>query len=252
MNQILVTQKLYITPELRRKKKLYKLQFFISVLVVCLLSSYYIYAEYDRNKSEEVSQQILAEVQLQNAQENTNIQVTTEDTTTRQVTDDVIIVAIEDNAELDNQIIEPTNKITTQTYTASNGTTYTVEAILNIPRLSINYPIISETSEELLKISLNKYWGPGPNEVGNYCIVGHNYKNKKMFGRLNEIVSGDTVELTDMDGNTLKYTVYDKYVVDPTDVACTSQLTNGNKEVTLITCTNYGQQRLVVKARATK
>ena len=250
MNQILVTQKLYITPELRRKKKLYKLQFFISVLVVCLLSSYYIYAEYDRNKSEEVSQQILAEVQLQNAQENTNIQVTTEDTTTRQVTDDVIIVAIEDNAELDNQIIEPTNKITTQTYTASNGTTYTVEAILNIPRLSINYPIISETSEELLKISLNKYWGPGPNEVGNYCIVGHNYKNKKMFGRLNEIVSGDTVELTDMDGNTLKYTVYDKYVVEPTDVACTSQLTNGNKEVTLITCTNYGQQRLVVKARA--
>ena len=252
MNQILVTQKLYITPELRRKKKLYKLQFFISVLVVCLLSSYYIYAEYDRNKSEEVSQQILAEVQLQNAQENTNIQVTTEDTTTRQVTDDVIIVAIEDNAELDNQIIEPTNKITTQTYTASNGTTYTVESVLNIPRLSINYPIISETSEELLKISLNKYWGPGPNEVGNYCIVGHNYKNKKMFGRLNEIVSGDTVELTDMDGNTVTYTVYDKYVVDPTDVACTSQLTNGNKEVTLITCTNYGQQRLVVKARATK
>ena len=250
MNQILVTQKLYITPELRRKKKLYKLQFFISVLVVCLLSSYYIYAEYDRNKSEEVSQQILAEVQLQNAQENT--QINTQDSTMRQTTEDVIIVAVDDDEELDSQIIEPTNRITTQTYTASNGTTYTVEAILNIPRLSINYPIISETSEELLKISLNKYWGPGPNEVGNYCIVGHNYKNKKMFGRLNEIVSGDTVELTDMDGNTLKYTVYDKYVVDPTDVACTSQLTNGNKEVTLITCTNYGQQRLVVKARATK
>ena len=48
MNQILVTEKLYITPELRRKKKMYKLQFFISVLLVCLLFSYYIYAEYDR------------------------------------------------------------------------------------------------------------------------------------------------------------------------------------------------------------
>ena len=248
MNQILVTQKLYITPELRRKKKLYKLQFFISVLVVCLLSSYYIYAEYDRNKSEEVSQQILAEVQLQNAQENT--QINTQDSTMRQTTEDVIIVAVDDDEELDSQIIEPTNRITTQTYAASNGIAYTVESVLNIPRLSIKYPIISETSEELLKISLNKYWGPGPNEVGNYCIVGHNYKNKKMFGRLNEIVSGDTVELTDMDGNTVTYTVYDKYVVDPTDVACTSQLTNGNKEVTLITCTNYGQQRLVVKARA--
>ena len=62
MNQILVTQKLYITPELRRKKKRYKVQFFLSVLLVCLLFSYYIYAEIDRGKSEEVSQEILSEV----------------------------------------------------------------------------------------------------------------------------------------------------------------------------------------------
>ena len=59
MNQILVTQKLYVTPELRRKKKIYKIQFFLSVFLVCLLFSYYIYAEYDRSKSEEVSQEIL-------------------------------------------------------------------------------------------------------------------------------------------------------------------------------------------------
>ena len=104
----------------------------------------------------------------------------------------------------------------------------------------------------MLKISINKYWGPSPNEVGNYCVVGHNYKNKKMFGRLNEIVNGDIVELTDMAGNTIRYSVYDKYIVEPTDVSCTSQLTNGRKEVTLITCTNYGQQRLVVKAREVK
>ena len=60
MNQILITEKLYVTPELRRKKKLYKLQFFLSVFLVCLLFSYYIYAEYDRGRSEEVSQEILA------------------------------------------------------------------------------------------------------------------------------------------------------------------------------------------------
>ena len=29
-----------------------------------------------------------------------------------------------------------------------------------------------------IKISLNKYWGGAPNTIGNYCIVGHNYKNK--------------------------------------------------------------------------
>ena len=54
MNQILVTEKLYVTPELKRKKRIYKLELFLSVFLICLLFSYYIYAEYDRNKSEEV------------------------------------------------------------------------------------------------------------------------------------------------------------------------------------------------------
>ena len=43
--------------------------------------------------------------------------------------------------------------------------------------------------------------------------------------------------------------MYNKYEVDPTDVSCTSQLTNGNKEVTLITCTNDSKLRVIVKAR---
>ena len=44
--------------------------------------------------------------------------------------------------------------------------------------------------------------------------------------------------------------MYDKYTVDPKDVTCTSQLTNGKKIVTLITCTNNNKQRVVVKAEA--
>ena len=71
MNQILVTQKLYVTPELRRKKKIYKIQFFLSVFLVCLLFSYYIYAEYDRSKSEEVSQEILTGMKEENNEEDT-------------------------------------------------------------------------------------------------------------------------------------------------------------------------------------
>ena len=48
----------------------------------------------------------------------------------------------------------------------------------------------------------------------------------------------------------MQYSVYDKYTVDPNDVSCTSQLTNGKKIVTLITCTNDSQQRVVIKAKA--
>ena len=248
MNQILVTEKLYVTPELKRKKRIYKIELFLSVFLICLLFSYYIYAEYDRNKSEEVSKEILAEIKEQ------------VDTTVKKDENDKIVVILEvpgtqedneDKTENQNNNQTKTNntKIDTKTYTSKDGVKYTTEAILKIPKINIEYPVLSATSDALLFVSLNKYWGPQPNEVGNYCIVGHYYENGKMFGKLHKLKNGDKAELTDLSGKTLKYQVYNKYVVEPTDTRCTSQLTDGRKELTLITCTNGGKQRLVVKLR---
>ena len=248
MNLILVTEKLYVTPELKRKKRIYKIELFLSVFLICLLFSYYIYAEYDRNKSEEVSKEILAEIKEQ------------VDNTVKKDENDKIVVILEvpgtqedneDKTENQNNNQTKTNntKIDTKTYTSKDGVKYTTEAILKIPKINIEYPVLSATSDALLFVSLNKYWGPQPNEVGNYCIVGHYYENGKMFGKLHKLKNGDKAELTDLSGNTLKYQVYNKYVVEPTDTRCTSQLTDGRKELTLITCTNGGKQRLVVKLR---
>ena len=232
MNQILVTEKLYVTPELKRKKKLYKFEFFISILLVCLLSSYYIYAEYDRNKTEEVSQEILSQ---------------TMDDTTKSADKDPIIIVLNET-EANQQATDEQMEVESASRTTTiNGITYSTESVITIPKIGISYPVLSETSDELLEVSVNKYWGPEPNEVGNYCIAGHNYRNGKMFGKLNELENGDIIELQDMTGRTIEYKVYNKYVVEPTDTSCTSQLTNGRKELTLITCTNYGTQRLVVK-----
>lgn len=244
MNQILVTEKLYVTPELKRKKRIYKLELFLSVFLICLLFSYYIYAEYDRNKSEEVSKEILAEVKEQ------------VDTTVKKDESDKIVVILEVSGEEEINSSSNTGtktdnktKIDTKTYTSKDGVKYTTEAILKIPKINIEYPVLSATSDALLFVSLNKYWGPQPNEVGNYCVVGHYYENGKMFGKLHKLKNGDKAELTDLEGNTLTYQVYDKFVVKPTDTSCTSQLTDGRKELTLITCTNGGKQRLVVKLR---
>lgn len=205
MNQILVTEKIYVTPELRRKKKMYKLQFFLSALLVCLLFSYYIYAEYDRTKSEEVSKEILQELEAK-MDTNTINNETKVDTTIKPY-DGIIVVAIDDDEEDDEKIVSSVNTaeaaknagITPLEYTLPNGEKCYSEARLKIPRLGIDYPVLSDWSEELLKISLNKYWGPnGPNEIGNYCIVGHNYKSGKMFGNLPAITNGDIIELTDL------------------------------------------------------
>ena len=64
------------------------------------------------------------------------------------------------------------------------------------------------------------------------------------------MVNGDIIEITDTSGNTLRYSIYNKYEVVPEDLSCTSQLTNGKKEITLITCTNDSKMRVIVKARA--
>lgn len=152
-------------------------------------------------------------------------------------------------SELEEEVEEEVEEETV-TYTAENGKKYDIIATLNIPTLGIKYPVLSSTSEELLKVALNKYWGPNPNEVGNFVILGHNYENKKFFSKLNNIKIGDIVQITDLSGKTLDYTVYDTDIIDPDNNDCTSQLTNGHTEITLITCHNKAIQRFVVKARA--
>ena len=238
MNQILVTEKIYVTPELKKKKKIYKIEFFLSIILICLFSSYYIHAAYDRDKSEEVSQIILTEIKDNNIKEYCD--------------NDPIIIILDDNLSNNKQKEE---KLEKEIYI--DNVIYPIESIIKIPKIGINYPVISKTSEELLKISVNKFHGPNPNEVGNYCIVGHNYLNDKMFSRLDELKNGDIVELKDLSGKIIQYRVYDKYIVNPTDTSCTSQRTKdgkklGFREITLITCANYGTQRLIVKCREIK
>lgn len=246
MNQILVTEKLYITPEIKKKKRMYKVRFFLSVFLICILCSYYIYAESDRNKSEEVSHQIAADYSNANKEKEN-------DTTTAKFINDVMIVALDErqSENAQNDIVEDLPQETSMTeYVAKDGEDYTAEAFLTIPKLEISYPVLSKTSDELLKISLNKYWGNGPNKVGNYCIVGHNYANGKLFGKLSQMEIGDIAELKSIsNGKTVQYEAYAKYTVNPDDVSCTSQLTDGKREITLITCKNFGTQRLIIKCR---
>ena len=240
MNQILVTKKLYVTPELKRKKKLYKFEIFLSVFLVCVLLSFYIYAEYDRNKSEQVSQEILA-----------NLEIPEEDTTVAK--NNVLVVVLDENTPQE----EPKTN-TKEMQTTASGHQYRTIATINIPKINVNYPIIDgptdsvEETEDLLKISITKFWGPEPNTVGNFCIVGHNYRNSRFFSKVPTLVEGDTIEITDLSGKMILYKVYTKYEVDPTDVSCTTQLTNGRREITLITCTDDSKMRVVVKARQVK
>ena len=63
---------------------------------------------------------------------------------------------------------------------------------------------------------------------------------------------GDTFNITDLTGKTIEYKIYNKYQVVPEDISCLNQVANGKREVTLITCTNDSQERVIIKAEEVK
>jgi len=239
MNQILVSEKVYVTPDMKKKKKLFKVEFFLSIFLLCVLSTYGIYAEYDRNKSEEVSREILGGITFQEPIET--------------IVEETIVIILNSEERAAYSVITETEVEVeveeAQMSVASDGTEYYTIGVVNIPSIGVDYPILSTTSAELLKISACKLWGPKPNEVGNLCVVAHNYRNSRFFSKVPTLENGDQITITDLTGRTITYEVYDKYIVSPTDTSCTSQLTDGRKEVTLITCTSDNKERVVVKTR---
>lgn len=124
---------------------------------------------------------------------------------------------------------------------------YTVLGKLIIPKIELETYILDETNKTSLNTSVTKLEGPGINEVGNFCITGHNYLNANMFGKLKKLEIGDTISMVDPYDRKIDYQVYAIEKVSPKDVSCVSQETEGDREVTLITCTLGAIQRLVVK-----
>ena len=126
---------------------------------------------------------------------------------------------------------------------------YKVICKLEIPKIDLETYVLEKYLEETLNVSVVKFYGANPNEIGNFCIAGHNFKNKNMFRNLKNLSIGDNLFIIDNKKGRVEYEIFDIYIVNPEDVACLSQETKGEKQVTLITCTNDSSKRIIVKAK---
>ena len=130
---------------------------------------------------------------------------------------------------------------------------YKVIGVIKIPKIQIEYPILDidtynpEETKEPMKISIVKYWGGNVNQHGNLSIAGHNNYDGTMFGKTKKMNKGDVIELTDLENNTVKYQIYDKFVTNPNDVTILATNDKTVREVTLITCTNDSKRRVIAK-----
>ena len=121
-------------------------------------------------------------------------------------------------------------------------------AKLEVPKINLDTYILKDYTQEGMKVCASKFWGPEPNEVGNFCIAGHNYQQENMFNHLIDLETGDELYLSDNKNGKYVYTIDKIYRVKPENTAPIMQETQGKRMVTLITCVNYSKNRLIVQA----
>ena len=112
--------------------------------------------------------------------------------------------------------------------------------VLKIPNLSLELPVISSWSYPSLKIAPCRYAGSA--YLNNMVIAAHNYYSH--FGYLKDLSPGDKVTFTDVDGNVFQYEVAVLEILSPFAV---EEMTNGDWDLTLFTCTVGGQSRVTVR-----
>ena len=206
-----------LTHSILKKKNLkikrLKIIFFSSLVLMISLFFYYIYTYFILSTNENISSHILSSFNIQKLYSN-----------------NTPYSSINSNIEND----------------------YYVIGNIQIDSIDINYPILSNTNDELLKIAPCRFYGPLPNEIGNLCIAGHNYDDTRFFSNLNKLNINDEIRIYDLNNKIINYFVYDKYEIDEKDSSCTNQNTNGIREVTLVTCNNTNGNRLIIKAKENK
>ena len=123
---------------------------------------------------------------------------------------------------------------------------YQVMGKLEIPKIDAELPVIAYTDDEALKISVCYYQGPMPGEPGNLVITGHNYASGAHFGRLDELQKGDDVTLSMPDGSRYDFKVTGTQKIMPDNPEALDN-DEGGHIMTLLTCTNHGNERLLVR-----
>ena len=84
--------------------------------------------------------------------------------------------------------------------------------------------------------------------LGNICIAAHNYDNDKFFSKINTLFNDDLIYIYNLNGEKNEYSVRENFETELNDTSCTNQNTEGKQELTLVTCNNVNNKRIIVKA----
>ena len=119
---------------------------------------------------------------------------------------------------------------------------------LEIPYIDMKQHVLDETTDTNLNIALTQIKPDQQPGIGNFTIAGHRgYRDGRHFSNLAKVPAGEKVYLHVGD-KTYIYEITDSSVIEPTQVDVLDDEA-GKNEITMITCTVSGKQRVAVKGQ---
>ena len=214
---------------------------FLSLLIAV---GFVFYNRYEETQGEKTSQNLLQELQvsIQEAEQSESVTEEVSEDVSENVTQDVpehISVDVPKQLPVD----VPQASVPAEDYwgmaTKPVGN-YDSIGILSIPVLKVELPVLTNWSYEKLRKAPCHYYGSCCEP--DFVIAAHNYRSH--FGRLSQLVAGDLVLFTDVEGTVYCYEVVLLETLFPT---ATEEMLTSGFDLSLYTCTPGGANRVTVR-----
>ncbi len=123
--------------------------------------------------------------------------------------------------------------------------------IIQIPKIDLTYAIVEGTSDYNIGVAIGHFSASvAIGAEGNCALAGHRGGTSgPYFKDIDELEEGDEIIMTDMTKTEYVYTVIGSFVVEPTDTYVVKDLEKEGQYLTLVTCTQNGTKRLIVRAK---
>ena len=256
-----------------------KIFFILGILIILVGVGIIIYPIATRLYSEhaqkvlmqEAKEEILHNIQEANAITEAPTDIVT--TPTPQITDAVDPADDPSSADNTEPEVEPTQVVdeegeilgsdlteeepyedATETLSSSRLAGQKCIGIITIDKINLVYAVVEGIKDSNIGVAIGHF----PDSVaigaeGNCALAGHNGGHySRYFKDIKNLKKGDPVVLTDLNGYEYTYNVTESFIVEPTDVYVVEDLGIKGKYLTMVTCTNHGAQRLIVRAKCTE
>lgn len=125
-----------------------------------------------------------------------------------------------------------------------------IYGIIEIPAIEVKYAIVEGTEKSNLRTAVGHMSETAQvGSVGNCVIAGHRggYYGT-FFQNIDKLETGAEIKVTDLENNTYKYYVYEQKWIAPNDWSAIAAI-EGEKTLTLLSCEEDGELRIIVRAK---